>query len=284
MNSNAEHDAVELFATWTSRFQTALAEGGSKGVVQFAFLPDATGIYSLHDLFNRSGRGERHFEHLVNAFLSLGERADEAQWVATTALLGPLFIPDPYQASIDRAVLSESRRDWLEGSRLLKLFWSNLERLSEVSSAPLSAEERRQEGLEQLGISPERVSPGELEILLEAFMPREWESDATRLDDEIGNHLRQRFTSPAPPIMPVLHPHTKELQIVVRQGIQALFIMSMVLARKHRGSFPRACARPNCTMVAFMPTRKRFCSKPCQVAAKQQKYRRSQARAKAQVS
>lgn len=90
---------------------------------------------------------------------------------------------------------------------------------------------------------------------------------------EIGTLLNSWFHEPHPRLTPLLHPNTLQMELVVPQGIQALLLMSVALARADMVAFPNRCARPGCRTVAFMKGRRLYCSERCQQAYKQTRYR-----------
>ena len=128
-----------------------------------------------------------------------------------------------------------------------------------------------------------RLAPGTLESLLKAYMPLEAASPAVKLVDIIGDRLNDVFQDnsvlnkvsqdeserPAHPrIVPLINPETLEVEIVVPQGLQALFLMSCILLHKSNRGFLRRCKRANCARTVFMSRRQEYCCKPCQEADK----------------
>ena len=71
-----------------------------------------------------------------------------------------------------------------------------------------------------------------------------------------------------PRIAPSINPITFEVEIVVLQGLQALFLMSCILLHKSGRGFLRRCKRANCAKTVFMSRRQQYCCVPCQAADK----------------
>ncbi|GGM22340.1 hypothetical protein [Deinococcus aerophilus] len=165
--------------------------------------------------------------------------------------------------------------DWLKATQDLSALWEDIEALATADTEPLSLEERREIGIDRLaalGYPVETVSPAQLEAQLEAYIPRA-DTEVQNVTDRIGRRLNAWFRGQHPRVSPLLNPRTRDVEIVVEQGIQALFLMTVSLARNELGAFPRMCTRPNCTRKTFMTGRKKYCSLACQQAHKSARQR-----------
>lgn len=265
----------DLFTTWGCEFDVTLSADRARLV----FTPRRTpeGLPIPRNLFHKPGGHERPYETLLTAFLSLNADSPPETWQAVAAQLGPLFAPHPFQRAMEHEVVNEPRSLWLEARDDLSKFWERFQALPKLSTTPLSLEERRAAALTAIavqGADVDAVSPEELEPLIEAHMPHEWQTERREMMQSLGTQLNGRFMPPAPPIAPLINEETARLELVFPLGIQALFFMSVALAREDRTSFPTRCGRHGCTRVSFMRGMKRYCSKACQEAEKSARHRR----------
>lgn len=280
MDSNAE--TIEVFATWTSLFDVEV----HRAERHLIFRPRLTaeGTLQHRSLFGRPDQSERGYAPLIEALLSLGPDASDADWKAVATLLGPIIQHHPaHHARLD-GVVTEHMEQWLGAQERLRRFWEKVDSLGTASRtipAPLTPERRREEALDRLAIDDDTLAslpPHEVEALIQAHAPREKASEALDLIEAIGGELNEVFqdnpVQPSHPrIVPLINPRTFEVEIVVPQGLQALFLMSSMLLHDSRRKFLRRCKRANCGKTVFMSNRQHYCSLPCQEAEKMRRSR-----------
>ena len=275
MTSNAE--ITELFATLSAEFDVEVHRAEQRLV----FTPrlSSDGRPQPLNLFGRPGQSQRGYGPLIEALLSLKPETSDADWKAVATLLGPLIQHDPVHHARAGGAVTEYMAQWLGASEKLRLFWEKIEALPTASRTiptPLTTEQRREEAERRLGMDAEtlaRQSPHDRERLLRAHSLREGTSEAFELVGAIGNGLNEVFqddpVQPSHPrIVPLINPSTFEVEIVVPQGLQALFLMSSMLLHDSRRKFLRRCRRASCGKTVFMSSRQQYCSVPCQEAEK----------------
>ena len=280
MSSNSE--ATEIFATWTAVFDVEVDRIGQRLVFRPA--RSAEGEVQLRSLFRRPDQIEHGYGPLIEALLSLRPDASNAEWKTVATLLGPLIHHHPAHHAQADGVVTEQMGQWLDVRERLQQFWTMTESMAAASRAtpvPVASDEKREEAIDRLGMDTEsrsRVAPDELERLLTAHTSRDATSPALQLADAIGNKLNEIFQDnplqPSHPrIAPSINPFTFEVEIVVLQGLQALFLMSCILLHKSDRGFLRRCKRANCAKTVFMSRRQQYCCTPCQAADKTQRAR-----------
>lgn len=281
MISNAA--TTDLFATWTTDFDVQV----DLPLRTLTFRPALKDGRSLRprSLFARPGKGESSYQTLIGEFLSLRSESPAQAWARTAARLGPLFAHHPLHHAAVGSPLTESLEAWITARDALATVWSDIHALAMASATPLTPEERRQVGLDNLmaaglGVPADALPPAQLDPLLEAYMPSTTQTDQLGMLESIGAGLNRWFLDPHPRLVPLLNPTTLQVEIVVPQGIQALLLMTVALAREDMTAFPNRCARPGCTAVAFMKGRRIYCSTPCQTAHKAARYRQRAAQRK----
>ncbi len=265
----------ELFTTWSTHFEVRVDRAAEKLIFEPARV-DGRHLRPK-SLFDRPGSGESHYHKLITTMLSLNSKSTDRQWQAAAVALGPLIQRHPMQHAALGLDLSESMAQWQTASRELAALWEDVQNLASAPTQSLSEEERVEVALDRLaaaGFPVEGMSAAQLQPHLAPYLPAPSDSEAQELHARIGNRLNRWFQSKHPRISPLLNPVTHEIEIVVEQGIQALFLMSVALARNDLAAFPRKCARPRCTRIAFMKGRKRYCSIRCQEAEKTARSRR----------
>lgn len=261
---------IDLFATWTTDFRVRLNR--QTNALEFEVQPDEHGKIHIRNLFRRSGTNERQYQRLLNSFLSLTAESSAEQWEKIAAELGPLIARHPLHHVGVGNEIKEPISLWLTAQKDLAALWDDLQHLSRASDiVPIEAE-RREEAIRNvliMGITPapDGSIPPEHEHLIEAYMPPAT-SAQQQLVSRIGDRLNRWFLHGHPAIKPLLNPFTLRAEIVVEQGIQALFLMSVALSREDASSFPTRCARANCTNTFFTSGKKKYCSEACQHAAK----------------
>ena len=280
MGSNSE--ATEIFATWTAVFDVEVDRIGQRLVFRPAL--SAEGKVQLRSLFERPDEGENDYSHFIESLLSLGPDAIDGDWKAVAERLGPIFHHHPAHHALLNGEVTEQMAQWLEARERLYQFWTMTEGMAAASRAtplPTPPDQKREEATRRLGMDAElrsRLAPDELERLLEAHTPSEATSPALELADAIGNKLNEVFQDSSahpvhPRIVPLINPTTFEVEIVVPQGLQALFLMSCILLHKSNRGFLRRCKRANCAKTVFMSRRQQYCCTPCQAADKTQRAR-----------
>ena len=278
MSSNSE--ATEVFATWTAMFDVEVDRIGQRLI--FKPVRSAEGKVQLRSLFRRPDQSEDGYGPLIEALLSLKPDASDADWKTVATLLGPLIHHHPAHHAQANSVVTEQMVQWLDVRERLHQFWTMTEGMAAASRAmplPATPDQKRDEAVHRLGMDTEsrsRLAPDELERQLAAYMPSDAISPALELADAIGNKLNEIFQDnplqplqPSHPrIAPSINPTTFEVEIVVLQGLQALFLMSCILLHKSDRGFLRRCKRANCAKTVFMSRRQQYCCTPCQAADK----------------
>ena len=290
MTSNSE--PTEVFATWTARFDVEVDRAGQRLI--FKPLLSNTGRIQRRNLFERPDEGNQDYSHLIEALLSLEEGAPDSAWKTVAERLGPIIQHHPAHHAHADGEVTERMAQWLDARERLYQFWTMAERLAGTSRIPesrLTPEQKREEAVSRLWMDDEamsRLAPDDLERLIEAHMPPkavmpEAISPALKLVDDIGHRLNEVFQDnsvlnkvsrdkpgrPAHPrIVPLINPETFEVEIVVPQGLQALFLMSCILLHKSNRGFLRRCKRANCARTVFMSRRQDYCCQACQEADK----------------
>lgn len=270
----------DLFTSWGCEFDAAL----STDRTQLIFTPRRTreGRLVPHNLFHKPGGHERQYESLLTAFLSLNVDSRPDTWEIVATQLGPLFHMHPLHHAAVNGTVRESQDTWLEARHDLFRLWEGFQALASLSEDSLSTQARRQAALTALvtaGADVDALSSEDLEPLIEAHMPHDWQNQRTEMLHSLGHQLNRRFMPNAQPIAPLVNPNTLQLELVFPTGIQALFFMSVALAREDRRAFPTRCSRQSCTRVSFMRGMKQYCSKACQEAEKSARYRRGKVEA-----
>lgn len=259
----------ELFTTWSTYFEVQV----DRATERLIFKPACVDRLYLRprSLFDRPGSGEGHYHKLIITLLALNPQSTDQQWQTAATELGPIIQCHPMQHAALGIDLSESMTQWLTASRELASLWEDIQNLANAPSHRLSEAERVEVAIDQLaaiGFPVEELSAAELQPHLVAYLPKRSDTELEEVHAQIGNRLNRWFRSNHPRISPLLNSSTHEIEIVVEQGIQALFLMSVALARNDLASFPRHCARPKCTRIAFMKGTKKYCSSRCQSAEK----------------